>query len=115
VVIVATAAVLLTNSSQPEEEKVRDAAMNYIKTAHPENASTITLFNWDVDVRPDDPAGMTTYMYNSGFWSAHVERPNDSAQPWNIECVYTHNEDLIWWKGTYQSGTITETSYRMHP
>jgi len=114
VIVCATTAVLFFNGTQPEEEKVRDAAMNFIKTNHPENATTMAYLNdWQCEVQHEE--GTVSYRYACEYWSVHVQHPIDSTQTWTIEGVYTHDLDLIWWKGTYQNGIITETSYRMHP
>ena len=115
IIVGATAGFMLTNNTKPEEEKVLDAAMNYIKTSHPENASTMAYLDWQGGIRHDYAPDMLTYMYVSEYWSATVQHPNNSTQTWTIELVYTHDADLIWWRGTYQSDTVTETSYRMHP
>ena len=89
--------------------------MNYIKTSHPENATAMVYLDWQGGIRHDFIPGMLTYMYTSEYWSATVQQFINSTQTWTIEIVYTHGGDLIWWKGTYQNGIITETSYRMHP
>jgi hypothetical protein len=115
VIVCATVVVMLTNVAHAEEEKVRDAAMNYIKTSHPDNASAMAYLDWEGGIRHDYTLGMLTYIYTSEYWTAIVQHPVNSSQTWTIEVVYTHAVDLIWWRGTYQSGTIAETSYRMKP
>lgn len=115
VIVCAIVVVMLTNVAQPEEEKVRDAAMNYIKTSHPDNVSAMAYLDWEGGIRRDFAPGMLTYIYTSEYWTAIVQHPVNSSQTWTIEVVYTHSVDLIWWRGTYQSGTIAETSYRMKP
>ncbi len=115
IIVGAIAGFMLNSTTKPEEEKVRDAAMNYIKTSHPENASAMAYLDWQGGIRHDYAPGMLTYIYTSEYWTAIVQHPVNSSQNWTIEVVYTHAEDLIWWHGTYQSGTVVQTSYRMHP
>jgi hypothetical protein len=115
VIVCATVVMMLINVAQPEEEKVRDTAMKYLKTTHSDNASAMAYLDWEGGIRHDYTPGMLTYIYTSEYWTAIVQHPVNSSQTWTIEAVYTHAEDLIWWHGTYQSGTITETSYRLKP
>ena len=116
-IVAATAAYLFTNNSLSEQEKARNAAMNYIKTNHPETAYLMENMNWEGGLRSNYQAGSITYIYTSTNqgWTVILQSPTDSIHNYTIQASTTQGTILVNWHGTYQDNIITETSFKNTP
>jgi len=101
-------------------ERVRDEILQYVRSKHPETAQFMKDLSWSGGrVTPPGLAGAETYEYVAKGWIVIIKCP---VVP-NPECSVTVDYSVsrlpgyvdipyrVIWKGTYQSGIITETSY----
>jgi hypothetical protein len=103
------------------QEQVRNDVMNYIKATHPETEQYMQSFSWTGgDVTSHGLVGASTYNYTSGGWNMTITYrivPNPiytcTAKYYNLASSSTFNPLLITWQGTWQAGTVTETSYHI--
>lgn len=95
------------------QETVRDATMTYIAANHADIASLTTDLTWTGGRQETGLLGSETYIYTAGNWNVTITNPVVPDPIYTISAVYTDtaNQVTIKWKGTYQSGTITETSF----
>jgi hypothetical protein len=95
-----------------EQEQVRDACINYIKTNHSQTApyipATMTWTGGNLNV---SLVGSATYMYTSGNWNLTLQYPIVPNPIYTVNATYTSEAASIIWAGTWQNGTITETSF----
>ena len=119
VIIVAAIATvwILMNNPLSEQERVRDEAMRYIKTNHPETASLMENIKWEGGIRNNYEAGLITYIYSSPDqgWTVIIQSPETSIHNYNIQVVCTQGGGLVNWHGLYQDNAITETSMKNTP
>jgi hypothetical protein len=107
-------------SSDSMTERVRDEVMQYVRSKHPETAQFMKDLSWSGGrVTPPGLAGAETYEYMAKGWIVTIKYP---VVP-NPECSVTVDYSVsrlpgyvgipyrVIWKGTYQSGIITETGY----
>ena len=111
-----------TSSATPEvstQEQVRDAVMTYIKTNHNETATYMLSFSWTGGrTTPSGIVGAETYSYQSVGWNVTMQYPVVPNPKYTVTADYTSPisqvtpaEKIISWLGTWQNGTISETSY----
>ena len=105
-----------TPTPSPEsdtQETVRDAALTYIADNHADIASLTTDLTWTGGRQETGLLGSETYIYTAGNWNITITNPVVLDPTYTISAVYTDtaNQVTIEWAGTYQSGTITETSF----
>lgn len=95
------------------QETIRDAAIMYIATEYTDMASLTTDLTWTGGRQETGLIGSDTYIYTAGNWNITITNPVVLDPIYTISAVYTDtaNQVTIEWLGTYQSGTITETSY----
>ena len=125
VVVIIGVSWVLTNPQQPAEElstqeQARDDAMEYIKTTHSETAQFMNDLAWTGGrTTPEGMVGGETYIYLSQGWNVTI------TYPVVLNPVYTVTADYsataansgasipyrVVWKGTWNNGTVTETSY----
>jgi uncharacterized protein YpmB len=79
IIAVAGVALFVFLNQLPEEQKARDAAINYIKTNHPQTADLIKNLNWEGGIRNNYEAGKQSYIYSSQGWTVIVQYPLDDA------------------------------------
>jgi uncharacterized protein (UPF0333 family) len=114
---------VLINSQQPElsiQEQVRDDAMVYIETNHPEAAQFMDNLAW-VGGRTTSSGliGAETYAYTSQGWNVTISYPVIQNPIYTITADYSATSAnggvsipyRVIWQGTWENGTITETGY----
>jgi hypothetical protein len=114
-----TNSVQSTPSPTPElttQEKIRDSAMNYVKSNHPETAQFMKDLVWTGGrVTPQNIVGAETFMYYSQGWNVTINYPVVPNAIYNIVADYSAPyigiPYRIIWKGTWQNEVIVETSY----
>jgi hypothetical protein len=95
--------------------------MTYIKTTHPETEQYMQSFSWTGgEVTQQGLVGASTYNYTSGGWNMTIKYPivpspiyNCTVKYYNIASQSELNPLLITWQGSWQAGTIVETSYHV--
>ncbi len=55
--------------------------------------------------------GSETYIYSSAGWTVTIEYPVVPDPKYTITANYSANNLFVFWQGTDQSGTFTETNY----
>ena len=115
IVVAASAAWIFTSPRLSEQEKARDAVINYIKTNHAETAPLIKNLSWEGGIRNNYLVGEDTYIYGSQGWTVIIHIPVVPNPIYTIETSCTSGSILVVWHGTYQNSAITETSYRYTP
>jgi hypothetical protein len=98
------------------QEQVRDAAMSYIKSRHPETAKFMTNLAWTGGrATPPNLIGTETYMYYSQGWNVTINYPVYPNPIYKITADYSaigiSIPYRIIWKGTMQNELVNETSY----
>ncbi len=90
-------------------EQVRDLAMNYIETNHPESASVITSFSWTGGEQSTGTNDSETYIYSSSGWNVTIQFSDEPDPTFSITANY--NSGTIYWVGSSLDGIIAEMSY----
>jgi hypothetical protein len=108
--------VTIISSQLSTQEKVRDAVMYYIKANHPETTQFMKDLVWTGGrTTPPNVVGAETYMYYSQGWNFTINYPVVPNTIYTIIADYsaisTSIPYRIIWQGTWQNGTIKETSY----
>lgn len=106
------------------QQQVRDVAMNYIKTNHPETEQYMTDLSWTGgrQATAEGLVGAETYVYETvhgalggQWWTVEFSYPVVLNPVYTVSANYTQSGVLspvtIAWKGTWQNGAITETIY----
>jgi len=98
------------------QEKVRDDVTYYIKSNHPETTQFMKDLVWTGGrTTPPNLVGGETYMYYSQGWNFTINYPVVPNAIYTIiadySAVSTGIPYRIVWQGTWQNGTIKETSY----
>ena len=124
VVIIGAGWVLLSPKETPPElstqEQVREDAMAYIKTNHPETEQFMGNLAWTGGkVTQEGLLGSEKYTYTSQGWNVTM------SYPVVLNPIYTVTADYsataansgasipyrVVWEGKWDNGTITETNY----
>lgn len=108
--------VTIINPQFSTQEKPRDTVMNYIKSNHPETTQFMNDLVWTGGrTTPPNLVGAETYMYYSQGWNFTINYPVVPNAIYTIiadySAVSTGIPYRIVWQGTWQNGTIKETSY----
>lgn len=125
IVVVIGVSWVLTLPQQPAEElstqeQARDDVMEYIKTSHLETAQFMNDLAWTGGrVTPEGLVGAETYTYTSLGWNVTITYPVVLNPVYTVIADYSataaNNGSSIpysvMWKGTWDNGTVTETSY----
>lgn len=90
-------------------EQIRETAMNYIQTNHPESASAMTSFSWTGGAQSTGTNGSETYIYTSSGWNITIQFPDEPDPTFSITANY--NSGTIYWVGSCLEGAIAEMSY----
>ena len=98
------------------QERIRDSAMYYIKSNHPETAQFMTDLVWTGGrVTSSNIVGAETYMYYIHGWNVTINYPVVPNAIYNITADYSATSVSIpyriIWQGTWQNEAIKETSY----
>jgi hypothetical protein len=113
---------LLSSNALPKtpiQEQVRDDAVAYISTSHPETAQFMDNLTWTGGrTTPQGILGAETYTYTSQGWNVTIQYPVIANPTYAITADYSaaSTEDVsipyrVIWQGTWENGTITESSY----
>jgi hypothetical protein len=113
---------LISSNAPPElsiQEQVRDDAMEYIKTSHPETAQFMNNLAWTGGrTTAQDILGAETYTYTSQGWNVTIHYPVIANPVYAITADYSAASAggvsipyRVMWQGTWENGTITETGY----
>jgi hypothetical protein len=113
---------LISSSAAPElsvQKQIRDNAMTYIKTNHTETAQFMNNLAWTGGrTTPDGIVGAETYTYLSQGWNVTITYPVIPNPTYTITADYSATSSggasipyRVMWQGTWENGTITETSY----
>lgn len=105
------------------QEQIRDAAMNYLKTNHNEVAVYMQDLSWTGGmVDQGMQIGSSKYSYESFGWNVTMQYPIVQNPIYTITINYVSSvsqvhpaQNIVAWAGTWQNGTITETSYTFTP
>jgi hypothetical protein len=98
----------LENYAPPED--VRDAAVTYIKTAHPRIAPYLNETSWTGGRLDTSQEGTESYIYYVTSWTVTVDWQLVSNPVYKISANYSSTDTYISWIGTYQNGNIKQTS-----
>jgi hypothetical protein len=98
------------------QEKIRDSAMNFIKSNHPETALFMKDLVWTGGtVTLANIVGAETYMYYSNGWNVTINYPVVPDTIYSIVTDYSAPSlgipYRIIWVGTSQNEVIKETSF----
>jgi hypothetical protein len=96
------------------QEQARNDVMNYIKTAHNQTASYMQNLSWTGGRVNTSLVGSETYTYQSGGWNLTEQYPVVPNPIFTVNVTYLTagaSTPLISWRGTWQNGTVTETSF----
>lgn len=115
---------LISSNTPPElpiQEQVRDDAMAYIKTSHPETAQFMNSLAWTGGrTTPQNILGAETYTYTGQGWNVTIHYPVIAHPTYAITADYSapFNGGVsipyrVMWQGTWENGNITETSYTL--
>jgi len=111
------------NNTMPQldiQEKIRDAAMEYIKVNHAEVALFMDKLEWTGGrVTPEGLLGAETYTYSSSGWLVTLNYPVVANPVYKITVSYSvPNEEgsislpyAIQWEGCWLNNSIREISY----
>jgi type II secretory pathway pseudopilin PulG len=125
IVVIIGVSWVLTRPQQPTEElstqeQARDDAMEYIKTSHSETAQFMNDLVWTGGrTTPEGIMGAETYTYTSLGWNVTITYPVVLNPLYTITADYSATAAnsgasipyRVTWKGTWDKGTVTETSY----
>jgi hypothetical protein len=93
-------------------EQARNQVMAYIQSNHPETAAVLPVSNWTGGhVDQGMLLGSETYSYTGGNWTITLQYPVVPNPIYTATANYTSASTNIAWAGTWQNGTVTETSY----
>ncbi len=115
----ATASPMPSDSTQ---EQVRDAVITYIESSHPETALYMQSLAWSGGRVETGLVGAENYEYTtltsapgSAGWTVTINYPVVPNPVYTVTANYTQTGVQtpvnISWEGTWQDGTITETTY----
>jgi hypothetical protein len=98
------------------QEKIRNSAMSFIKSNHPETAQFVKDLVWTGGkVTPSNIVGAEIYMYYSQGWNVTINYPVVPNAIYNIVADYSAQTIgipyRIIWKGNWQNEEINEASY----
>jgi parallel beta-helix repeat protein len=102
------------------QEQTRDAVVAYIEANHPEAVQFIQSLSWTGgNTTPEGMVGAETYSYSSDGWNVAMQCPVVPNPTCSITANYTtlgpRAKTTVAWQGTWQNGTVTETSYYFSP
>ena len=105
------------------QEQIRDSVINYIKKQHSQTAPYMQDFMWTGGIMQSGMmVGASAYSYQSNGWNVTMQYPITLNPKYIITADYVSPisemfppRNMIMWSGTWQNGTITETSYSFTP
>ncbi len=114
-----------TNLTVPitTQEQVRNDVMTFIKTNHNETALYLQNLNWTGGrATPEGLVGSETYIYLAQAWNLTMQYSLVPDPIYSVTANYTlpgardgEFKTVVAWQGTWQNGTIIETSYNFTP
>ncbi len=108
------------------QEQIRDSIMNYIKINHNQTAQFMQDLTWSGGKVETGLLGAEKYSYTTlisapgaAGWTVTLDYPVVLNPVYTVTANYTQTGVQtpynVVWQGTWQSGTITETSYTFSP
>ena len=98
-------------------EQIRDAAIAYIGSSHPETQQLMNQLNWTGGRQETGLVGAETYLYQAQRWTVTLRYPVVPNPVYSVTVEYSTQSGAmgipysVFWEGTWQNGTITETSF----
>jgi hypothetical protein len=106
------------NEALAPQEQARDDVMIYIRTHHVETAQFMTSLTWTGGRINTGLLGAEKYVYNSNGWTVSIQYPVVLNPIYTINATYispvseiTPEQAIFAWQGTWQKGSINETSF----
>lgn len=98
------------------QEEVRNAAMDYIKTNHPETEQFMDNLAWTGGRQDTGLIGAETFIYQSEGWTVTIQYPVVLEPIFSISAEYSAAGEIgipysVTWEGTMQNGIGTENSF----
>jgi hypothetical protein len=97
--------------------QIRDEAMAYLQTNHPEAAQFMGNLNWTGGQEDTGLLGAETYTYQAQSWNVTIHYPVVASPVYNLKVDYSTASDeasiphRVTWQGTWQDGCVAEASY----
>ena len=99
-------------------EQIRDTAITYVARNHPETAQFMNNLSWTGGRQDTKFLGAETYIYQAQGWNVTIHYPVVANPIYSITAEYSASASggvgipyRVTWEGTWQNGTITETSF----
>jgi hypothetical protein len=114
---------LISSNAAPElsvQEQVRDDAMTFIKTSHPQTAQFMNNLAWTGGrTTPEGIVGGEMYTYTSPGWNVTITYPVVLNPIYTITADYSATSAnsgasipyRVMWQGSWENGNVTETDY----
>jgi hypothetical protein len=105
-------------SSTATPETVRNSVLYFISTNHSDAASYITdNISWSGGRQETGLVGSETYSYAGNNWNVTIQYPVVPNPIYTVNATYTSPTShlIITWQGTYENGTVTESSFTFTP
>jgi hypothetical protein len=97
-----------------QREQIRDSAMTYLKTHHPETAQFMADLSW-TGGRVENGLGAEVYTWRSGAWTFTLTYPVVPNPIYSLTADYqTQGIGIpyrVVWTGTWRDGAVEETSF----
>jgi uncharacterized protein YbdZ (MbtH family) len=98
------------NMTENLQLQVCNEVIAFINASHPEVAPYIPSdMNWSGGRQNTSLLGSETYIFTSALWNVTLQYPVVPDPIFNVNATY--NTSTIVWRGTWQSGSITETYF----
>ena len=98
-------------------EQIRDAAIAYIGSNHPETMQFMGNLNWTGGREDTELLGAETYTYQAQGWNVTIHYPVVSNPVYDLTVDYSTASDdasipyRVTWQGTWEDGCVTEANY----
>ncbi len=100
------------------QEQVRESVMAFLKAYRSESAQFVQNLVWAGGrTTPEGTVGAETYLYQGNGWTLEMQYPVVPDPLFTVSANYTGRGmySIVAWQGTWQAGTIMETSYAYTP
>jgi hypothetical protein len=103
-------------------EQICDAPKACVEGNHPETAQFMDIISRTGRRQDTNLLGAETYTYHSQGWNVTMQYPVVLDPIYSVTAKYTSpvsqitpEQIIVYWQGTLQNGTITETGYVFNP
>ena len=94
------------------QEMIRDTAVEFIKSEHVEVARFLEVMSWSGGrTTAEGLLGYETYTYTTRHWTFVIGYPVVPNPSYDLTATFIAGNAAVNWTGTYQNGTVTESSY----